>query len=311
MPLNSPSPATSHQPSPPAHYAQPRQRGIPGPLTQIEQEELFIEIIKKYPSVWDHQCSGYKIKQTKTNAWNEICRLCPYTHPHTFPYTPKSAKSTLKRIRDTYTKCHAKNQKKTKKSGAAASTLYKCRHYDLLGFLSDTASSQPADDNLHPLNKPADDNLHPLNKPAPPTTLAPNSPTRFGNMTLPSSSLQHQQPPAPASQHQQGYACDERTKEKGQALKRKRQNEGLGDKMMADLATSEDRYLASVAAMRSSQPVQEQEDGIASFCKSMAADLRTMSVRGQRLAKLKLQNTLTECLIDDDAKENANNTNKN
>jgi hypothetical protein len=80
--------------------------------------------------------------------------------------------------------------------------------------------------------------------------------------------------------------------------------------MMADMAKTEDRYLASVAAtMRSSQPVQpvqpvqEQEDGIAGFFKSMAADVRTMSVRGQRVAKLKLQECLTDCLVDDDARE--------
>ena len=113
------------------------------PPTIQAQEELFIEILRKYPACWDPLSPHYKIKQTKVNAWNEIA--------HQSGYTVENGKKLLKRLKDTYTKCLGKIRQK-QVSGAATQTVHKCKHFDLLGFLTDNASSQPADDNLdHPM----------------------------------------------------------------------------------------------------------------------------------------------------------------
>jgi hypothetical protein len=188
--LNSPQ-----QPSPRAAPPAAPSAAFPfsnGPLNATDQEELFIELIKQYPCVWDHQSPGFKFKQTKINAWNEICDLCPFVVPHTAAYTPTSAKATLKRIKDTYTKCYAKNKSKTNKSGAAPTTLHKCKHYDLLGFLNDTAGSQPSEDNIHPLCKAQV-----------PTDVLPPAPPLHTRSEFTDAIRQHaigiQQPPAPAA----------------------------------------------------------------------------------------------------------------
>jgi hypothetical protein len=323
-----PSSALISQASPRA--APVKTKTKPKVTTKKEQTQLFIELVRQYTCLWDQQSAGFKIKQNRTNAWNEICLDCPYQDPKIPAFTPTTAKALYKKLKDTFTKCYAKNQLK-KLSGAATSSLHRCKYYEEMSFLRDTAASQPSDDNMsvHPMTKPhyvlpTTDVL----PPASPSTLAPkpapNSP-RFGNMPFVSSGLQHQQPgppssqspqpgpssqsqqpgpssqsqqPGPSSSHQQSYACDNRQKAK--MKRKKKENDDGYDKIISDFATSDDKYLENLKAIKEQESAaMQKEDGMVGFFLSMAADVRKLKPRGQRTVKLRMQQILTEFMDKD------------
>jgi hypothetical protein len=131
--------------------------------------------------------------------------------------------------------------------------------------------------------------------------LAPaSSPPRFGSMSMP---MPIPQPSAAA--HHQGYATDERVKERGQ--KRKRNNDQLNESLIHDLEKADAKYFASVQAVQAVQASksEEPEDQAYHYCRSLAMDLRSLPAHTQRMAKTRIQNLMMEYMQEQYDKDNA------
>ena len=192
---------------------------------------------------------------------------------------------TFKNLKDNLKRCIDKRRNLTR-SGAAVSSLPKCKYFDVMRFLYDRVSNKPSESNLPQTVTRAnmDDNQFLLGSSPSPSSCSATSP-------LPADTVISQKPMKKTS-----YVPAESNSSTPLPKKQKVQAQKMDEQFFASMKAMNDDLIASIPQAREAEEICEDT----MYCKSLIPIMKGLPVKKKRLARLKIDKLLYDLEFEDD-----------
>ena len=186
---------------------------------------------------------------------------------------------TFKNLKDNLKRCIDKRRNLTR-SGAAASSLPKCKYFDVMRFLYDRVSSKPSESNLPQtvIRADMDDNQFLLGSSHSLSSCSATSP-------LPTDTV-----PSQKSMKRTSYVSTQSNSSTPLPKKQKVQTQKMDEQFFALMKAMNDDLIASIPQARETEEICEDT----MYCKSLIPIMQGLPVRQKRLARMKIDKLLYE-----------------